>query len=240
MPALIAPPPPPPPPHTHTHPPRCAVQTYEGLAMAFNPDQVQGVQEEVQLREQDFGNFQVGSVGVECNAGGLHKVLHSWGLPCKHLNEALSGGWARWVGVAAAGADRQLGRRQRWPLEQAFHPPPAPAPLVLPSPPPPRPPVSLCRTRTQDAEGKKREKAERLRFGRFFYRFPNGESGADVYDRCAGGGGGGGGGQREGTRGGATQGGILWSGLCRCNNTWYDRGAGSRPGACSLLPPLTP
>lgn len=37
----------------------------------------------------------------------------------------------------------------------------------------------------QDAEGKKREKAERLRFGRFFYRFPNGESGADVYDRCA-------------------------------------------------------
>lgn len=36
----------------------------------------------------------------------------------------------------------------------------------------------------QDTEGKKREKAERLRFGRFFYRFPNGESGADVYDRC--------------------------------------------------------
>lgn len=35
----------------------------------------------------------------------------------------------------------------------------------------------------QDIEGKKREKAERMRFGRFFYRFPNGESGADVYDR---------------------------------------------------------
>ena len=35
----------------------------------------------------------------------------------------------------------------------------------------------------QDAEGKQNEKAERLRFGRFFYRFPNGESGADVYDR---------------------------------------------------------
>jgi broad specificity phosphatase PhoE len=35
----------------------------------------------------------------------------------------------------------------------------------------------------QDAEGKRREKAERLRYGRFFYRFPNGESGADVYDR---------------------------------------------------------
>ena len=35
----------------------------------------------------------------------------------------------------------------------------------------------------QDAEGKQKEKAERLRFGRFFYRFPNGESGADVYDR---------------------------------------------------------
>lgn len=67
-------------------------QTYEGVAQAFIPQQLAGVQEEVQLREQDFGNF-------------------------------------------------------------------------------------------QDAEGKQREKAERLRFGRFFYRFPNGESGADVYDR---------------------------------------------------------
>jgi broad specificity phosphatase PhoE len=35
----------------------------------------------------------------------------------------------------------------------------------------------------QDHDRKQREKAERLRFGRFFYRFPNGESGADVYDR---------------------------------------------------------
>ncbi len=32
-------------------------------------------------------------------------------------------------------------------------------------------------------QGKRREKAERLRFGRFYYRFPDGESGADVYDR---------------------------------------------------------
>jgi broad specificity phosphatase PhoE len=62
------------------------------LSQAFHPTQILGVQEEVQLREQDFGNF-------------------------------------------------------------------------------------------QDTDGKKREKAERLRFGRFFYRFPNGESGADVYDR---------------------------------------------------------
>lgn len=67
-------------------------QTYEGIAQAFSFEEIVGVQEEVQLREQDFGNF-------------------------------------------------------------------------------------------QDAEGKKREKAERLRFGRFFYRFPHGESGADVYDR---------------------------------------------------------
>ena len=202
--------------------------------MAFNPDQVQGVQEEVQLREQDFGNFQVGSVGVECNAGGLHKVLHSWGLPCKHLNEALSGGWARWVGVAAAGADRQLGRRQRWPLEQAFHPPPAPAPLVLPSPPPPRPPVSLCRTRTQDAEWKKREKAERLRFGRFFYRFPNGESGADVYDRCAGGGGGGGG-SGKGRGGGPHKAGSCGLGCAgvTTRGTTAARAAGRAPVPCS-------
>lgn len=35
----------------------------------------------------------------------------------------------------------------------------------------------------QDFEKKQAEKRERHRFGRFFYRFPNGESGADVYDR---------------------------------------------------------
>jgi len=35
----------------------------------------------------------------------------------------------------------------------------------------------------QDFEKKQAEKQERHRFGRFFYRFPNGESGADVYDR---------------------------------------------------------
>lgn len=35
----------------------------------------------------------------------------------------------------------------------------------------------------QDPHDKRKEMAERLEFGRFFYRFPNGESGADVYDR---------------------------------------------------------
>ena len=38
-------------------------------------------------------------------------------------------------------------------------------------------PINLFSCPVQDAEGKQREKAERLRFGRFFYRFPNGESG---------------------------------------------------------------
>ncbi|PNW85350.1 hypothetical protein CHLRE_03g182300v5 [Chlamydomonas reinhardtii] len=69
-----------------------SLQTYEGICSQFPSHHLLGVQEEVQLREQDFGNF-------------------------------------------------------------------------------------------QDHVGKQREKAERLRFGRFFYRFPNGESGADVYDR---------------------------------------------------------
>lgn len=67
-------------------------QTFEGIVSAFDDEQIAGAQEEVQIREQDFGNF-------------------------------------------------------------------------------------------QDASAKEKEKAERLRFGRFFYRFPNGESGADVYDR---------------------------------------------------------
>lgn len=30
------------------------------------------------------------------------------------------------------------------------------------------------------------EKAMRMLYGRFFYRFPNGESAADVYDRITG------------------------------------------------------
>lgn len=37
----------------------------------------------------------------------------------------------------------------------------------------------------QDPEGMKSHKVERNRFGRFFFRFPNGESGADVYDRVS-------------------------------------------------------
>lgn len=76
----------------YTSPYKRSRQTHDSLSSCFTPEQLKGVQEEVQLREQDFGNF-------------------------------------------------------------------------------------------QDAEGKQKEKAERLRFGRFFYRFPNGESGADVYDR---------------------------------------------------------
>ena len=35
----------------------------------------------------------------------------------------------------------------------------------------------------QDLKAKQQEKRERQSFGRFFYRFPNGESGADVFDR---------------------------------------------------------
>ena len=37
----------------------------------------------------------------------------------------------------------------------------------------------------QDPASVARAKEERARFGRFFYRFPNGESGADVYDRVS-------------------------------------------------------
>ncbi|TYG42624.1 hypothetical protein ES288_D12G271800v1 [Gossypium darwinii] len=38
----------------------------------------------------------------------------------------------------------------------------------------------------QDREKMRLDKALRLRYGRFFYRFPNGESAADVYDRITG------------------------------------------------------
>ena len=35
----------------------------------------------------------------------------------------------------------------------------------------------------QEAAQQKQDWDDRQRFGRFWYRFPNGESGADVYDR---------------------------------------------------------
>lgn len=38
----------------------------------------------------------------------------------------------------------------------------------------------------QDREKMRLEKAMRMLYGRFFYRFPNGESAADVYDRITG------------------------------------------------------
>lgn len=38
----------------------------------------------------------------------------------------------------------------------------------------------------QDGQKMKLEKAIRVVYGRFFYRFPNGESAADVYDRITG------------------------------------------------------
>lgn len=38
----------------------------------------------------------------------------------------------------------------------------------------------------QDREKMRYEKAIRMLYGRFFYRFPNGESAADVYDRITG------------------------------------------------------
>jgi hypothetical protein len=40
-----------------------------------------------------------------------------------------------------------------------------------------------CAADFQDCDGLSRQKAERQTYSRFFYRFPNGESGADVYDR---------------------------------------------------------
>lgn len=44
----------------------------------------------------------------------------------------------------------------------------------------------VCAGNFQDRERMRVEKAIRIRYGRFFYRFPNGESAADVYDRITG------------------------------------------------------
>lgn len=44
----------------YTSPYRRSIQTYEGITSCFHHSSIKGVQEEVQIREQDFGNFQVG------------------------------------------------------------------------------------------------------------------------------------------------------------------------------------
>ncbi|XRA97371.1 phosphoglycerate mutase-like protein [Pycnococcus provasolii] len=81
--------------HIYMSPYRRSVQTAEGIANVFPKAKVRRQQQDVQLREQDFGNF-------------------------------------------------------------------------------------------QDLDRSQRDMRERLRFGRFYYRFQNGESGADVYDRITG------------------------------------------------------
>jgi broad specificity phosphatase PhoE len=43
-----------------------------------------------------------------------------------------------------------------------------------------------CAGNFQNRERMQLQKAARIRYGRFFYRFPNGESAADVYDRITG------------------------------------------------------
>ena len=43
----------------YTSPYKRSRQTYEEILKAIEPQHMMGAQEEVQLREQDFGNFQV-------------------------------------------------------------------------------------------------------------------------------------------------------------------------------------
>ena len=45
--------------------------------------------------------------------------------------------------------------------------------------------MTIFRGNFQDLESREQTVAERKKIGRFFYRFGNGESGADVYDRVS-------------------------------------------------------
>ena len=128
------------------------MQTTDAIASQFREEEVAGFQEEVQLREQDFGNFQARAAPIACSDSILPSKSHV--LLCTVTARL------RRTRSLARCLDRSFFRRHR---RESQH----------------KSGVALV----QDAEGKQREKAERLRFGRFFYRFPNGESGADVYDR---------------------------------------------------------
>ncbi|KAF8063012.1 ALKBH8 [Scenedesmus sp. PABB004] len=111
---------------------RC-IQTAQQVARALDDDQLLGYQEEVQLREQDWGNFQ--APGQQ--ARGLGGV-------------ALPRGAGRGRGACVGAAERPRRRAAAAPL-------------------------SVSR--------QARNYEERLKYGRFFFRFPDGESAADVFDR---------------------------------------------------------
>ena len=58
----------------YTSPYKRSRQTHDSVSNCFSPDQLKGVQEEVQLREQDFGNFQV-CVCIACCSCLIGSVL---------------------------------------------------------------------------------------------------------------------------------------------------------------------
>lgn len=66
-------------------------QTYEGIAAQFGRHIVAGTQEEVQLREQDFGNFQ-----VSCCLASVMQALSSEGSSCGNRTLAGSRAAAVW------------------------------------------------------------------------------------------------------------------------------------------------
>ena len=129
---------------------------------------------------KDLGNLRASDVEGRCGASNVTPDTHICPLIPSHKTGKKSYlAWNKkhfplWVQFLCSLMAPQ--RLYRIPLNQLL------ATTLNEFQPPPQPP--LCHLPTlKDAEGKQHEKAERLRFGRFYYRFPNGESGADVYDR---------------------------------------------------------
>jgi hypothetical protein len=139
------------------------LQTYEQLVSVFEPSRIAGVQEEVQLREQGKGYLAASSDDI-----------HSpYSLACLYppacaLHEHPCADFGNFqVGVATAGPrecavrTRRAGAcRGQCALTVELHPQCWWLCCIL----------SL---RLQDPQGKQLEQAERLRFGRFYYRFPD-------------------------------------------------------------------
>ena len=59
----------------YTSPYKRSRQTYDSLRGVFDQNQLKGVQEEVQLREQDFGNFQVSMISHVSHSNGAFAVI---------------------------------------------------------------------------------------------------------------------------------------------------------------------
>ncbi|CAD6338042.1 unnamed protein product [Miscanthus lutarioriparius] len=140
----------------YVSPYRRSLETLRGIGHAFEPHRIVGVREEPRLREQDFGTSSVS--------------------PALHDGRRITLALSTLVHPSASQNSYTMGLHIHILTDECS----------WAGDPAQRLPWAAMAGNFQDREQMRLEKEIRLRYGRFFYRFPNGESAADVYDRITG------------------------------------------------------